>query len=161
MLLRVPTIRKLTLVPGAEFHESIFELIPQPDDEEAARTLHGSAFEQSFRYCVDAGKKMLGRDFNAVKNFKRWLMEAGFVDVVERQYFSPVNGWPADPKDKRIGSWYSLNLLRFTSNLPRFLESGGMAVEDIPAFQARVRFDITTAQMRVYHPRESPIRSVF
>lgn len=30
-----------------------------------------------------------------------------------------------------------------------------MPLEDIPAFQEQVRVDITSASMRVYHPRES------
>ncbi|CAN8098367.1 unnamed protein product [Discula destructiva] len=139
------------LKPGgwAEFHESVFELIPV--DEDAAGVLHGSAFEQSFRYCLEAGQKM-GRDFNAAKKFKRWLIEAGFVDVVEKQFLSPVNGWPVDPKDQHIGNWYCLKLPRFSSSIPKFLESGSMPVEDIPAFQERMRFDITRAEMRVYHP---------
>lgn len=47
----------------------------------------------------------MGRNFNAAKEFKRWLTEAGFVDVVEKQYFSPVNGWPVDRNDKLIGHW--------------------------------------------------------
>lgn len=98
----VPYALELTIIKGAEFHESIFELLPV--DEEAAKVLHGSAFETSFRYCVEAGQR-IGRDFNAVKDYSRWLIEAGFVDVVVKQYLSPVNGWPAEPKDKRVGNW--------------------------------------------------------
>lgn len=30
-----------------------------------------------------------------------------------------------------------------------------MPLEDIPAFQEQMRLDITSASMRVYHPRES------
>lgn len=47
----------------------------------------------------------MGRNFNAAKEFKKWLTEAGFVDVVEKQYFSPVNGWPVDHNDQLIGHW--------------------------------------------------------
>lgn len=92
----------LMSVAGAEFQESVFDLIPV--DQKAAEVLHGSSFEQSFRYCLEAGRKM-GRNFNAAKEFKKWLVEAGFVDVVEKQYFSPVNGWPVDRKDQLIGHW--------------------------------------------------------
>lgn len=90
------------LLADAEFHESVFDLIPV--DDEAAQVLHGSAFEQSFRYCLEAGRRV-GRNFNAAKEFKKWLMETGFVDVVETQFFSPVNGWPVDRKDQLIGHW--------------------------------------------------------
>lgn len=93
---------RLTFGAGAEFHESVFDLIPV--DEEAAKVLHGSAFEQSFRYCLEAGRK-IGRNFNAAKEFKKWLIETGFVEVEEKQYFSPVNGWPVDRNDQLIGHW--------------------------------------------------------
>lgn len=48
-----------------------------------------------------------------------------------------------------------LNLLRFAGSITKLLESGGMPLEDIPAFQEQMRLDITSASMRVYHPRES------
>lgn len=32
-----------------------------------------------------------------------------------------------------------------------------MPLEDIPAFQEQMRYDITSATMRVYHPRKSDI----
>lgn len=66
--------------------------------------LHGSAFEKSFSYCLEAGRK-IGRNFNAAKEFKKWLTETGFVEVAEKQYFSPVNGWPVDRQDQLIGHW--------------------------------------------------------
>lgn len=67
--------------PGAEFHESVFELVPA--DDAAAEVLGRSALLRSFEYSLDAGRR-LGRNFNAAKLFKRWMTEAGFVDVVER-----------------------------------------------------------------------------
>lgn len=102
---------------GAEFHESVFELLPA--DEDAAEALRASALLQSFRYSLEAGAR-IGRDFNAAKQFKKWMMEAGFVDVVEKQFLSPVNAWPLDPRDREIGRWCKSILF-----LSLFLGGGG------------------------------------
>ncbi|PSR80315.1 S-adenosyl-L-methionine-dependent methyltransferase [Coniella lustricola] len=130
------------LKPGgwAEFHESVFELLPA--DDVAAEFLAASALLQSFQYSLAAGAR-IGRDFNAAKQFKTWMMEVGFVDVVEKQFLSPVNSWPIDPKDREIGRWWSITKL---------LQNAGMPVEDIPAFQQRIREDVISKHMRVYHP---------
>lgn len=73
---------------GAEFHESICELIPA--DEAAAEVLRNSTLQKSYQHILQAGKNM-GRDFDCPKKFKRWLIEAGFEDVVEKQILVPVS----------------------------------------------------------------------
>ncbi|KAF3768137.1 hypothetical protein M406DRAFT_106901 [Cryphonectria parasitica EP155] len=139
------------LKPGgwAEFHESVFELIPS--DAAAAEVLNRSALLQSFQYSLQAGYQM-GRDFNSAKKFKAWMIEAGFVDVVEKQFLSPVNGWPVDPKDQKIGKWYCLNMLKFPGSITKLLQSAGIPPDEIPAFQQQIREDVTSRHMRVYHP---------
>lgn len=82
---------------------------------------------------------VVGRDFLVAKNYKRWLLEIGFVDVVEEVLPCPseispprhfarlptyryhrehrgltfcvtiVNHWPSDPKFRDVGRWEMLN----------------------------------------------------
>ncbi len=33
------------------------------------------------------------------------ITEAGFVNVVEKVYKTPLGGWPADPKLRELGQW--------------------------------------------------------
>lgn len=47
-----------------------------------------------------------------------------------------------------------LNLLRFAYSIGKLLALAGMPVEDIPAFQERIRHNVTYRFMRVRHPRK-------
>lgn len=141
----------LTETLGAEFQEASFDLLPA--DDVAASVLQGSALEQCFQYCLEAGRKM-GRDFEAPRKLKRLMIEAGFENVVETQILAPVNSWPLDPKDKMIGNWVCLNGLRAAESLGKVMIVGGLREEDAPALIQNIRYDLTNANMRVYEPRE-------
>lgn len=65
------------------------------------------------RLFIGAGEKM-GRSFLCIRDAKKLLEEAGFVDVVETQYKLPVGPWMKDPKWKEIGRW---GLLFMTTGL--------------------------------------------
>jgi hypothetical protein len=43
--------------------------------------------------------------------YGRWMRDAGFVDVVERHFYWPLNTWPRGKKEKLIGMWAQQNLL--------------------------------------------------
>ncbi|CAN8096542.1 unnamed protein product [Discula destructiva] len=140
------------LKPGgwAEFHESSLELVPA--DEAAAVVLRNSTLQKCFDLMLQAGINM-GRDFDAPRKFKRWMIEAGFEDVIEKQILVPVNPWPLDRRDKYLGKWFCLNLLRFTDNLPKLLGTAGVPAAEIPALQEGFRADLIWPQMRVYTPQ--------
>ena len=38
---------------------------------------------------VDKGGANLGRDFNLARKYKSWLIDAGFVEVTEKQILGP------------------------------------------------------------------------
>lgn len=82
------------------------------------------------------------------------MVEIGFVDVVEKRFLVPVNGWPLDPADKEIGNWYCLNFLKWAGGTTKLLQAGGVPTEEIPRFQDQLRYDVTSQRMRVYIPRE-------
>ena len=39
------------------------------------------------------------------------MQEAGFVDIVEKHYYWPVNTWPRGKREKLVGLWTQQNLL--------------------------------------------------
>lgn len=82
------------------------------------------------------------------------MVDIGFVDVVEKTFLVPVNGWPIDPADKEIGNWYCLNFLKFAGAFTKLLEAGGLPTDEIPQFQDQLRYDFTSQHMRVYVPCE-------
>lgn len=48
-----------------------------------------------------------GRPIHEIPELKRMLLEAGFVDVHEKVYKIPLNGWPRSRRLKRIGElWH-------------------------------------------------------
>ncbi|TAQ84302.1 hypothetical protein B7494_g7376 [Chlorociboria aeruginascens] len=46
-----------------------------------------------------------GRVWTNVPNYKRWMEDAGFEDVVEVNYRWPSNQWSDDSKEKLLGAW--------------------------------------------------------
>ncbi|KAI3397005.1 hypothetical protein diail_11332 [Diaporthe ilicicola] len=139
------------LAPGgyAEFHDVAWELVGA--DEEAAGVLRGSALEAFFRHAVEGGRAF-GRDFEAGRKYKEWMLAAGFEDVVETQVLAAVNAWPLDPVDRTIGNWFCLDVHRVLDGTTKLLEAGGLPLADIPGFLDEVRESITLRTMRVYCP---------
>jgi hypothetical protein len=45
----------------------------------------------------------LGRPIPPVDAYKKWMEDAGFVDIEEKVYKRPSNTWPRDPHLKEIG----------------------------------------------------------
>jgi hypothetical protein len=46
-----------------------------------------------------------GRKLNVAPELKQWMIDAGFEDVVEKVYMTPLGPWPKDRKLKEIGKW--------------------------------------------------------
>lgn len=141
------------LVPGgwAEFHEWAVEVVGE--DEAAEAVVRGSALR---RWCDRgvAGGRAFGRDFRAARRYRRWMAEAGFVDVVERQVLCPVNSWPLDPVDSVVGGWFSLDVMKGVRGTTKLLEAAGMPLEEIPGFMDEVCESVTYKDLRAYSPRE-------
>jgi hypothetical protein len=58
---------------------------------------------------AECGEKM-GRTFKAAAQMKQQIIDAGFVDVVEKKWKVPIGGWSSDPKLKRVGLYTLLFL---------------------------------------------------
>ena len=52
---------------------------------------------------------------------KTTIQEAGFVNVVEKVFKTPLGSWPADPKLQEIGKW---TLLGFDIGLEGYAMAG-------------------------------------
>jgi hypothetical protein len=60
-----------------------------------------------------------GLTFDVAGNMKKWMEEAGFVNVVEKPVRIAVGKWPKDKKQKELGLW---NQLRLDAGLRDFTE---------------------------------------
>ena len=51
------------------------------------------------------GSQKFGKNFVIAPLIKNMVEDAGFVNVVEKQYKWPLGEWPVDRKLKEIGRW--------------------------------------------------------
>ena len=58
-----------------------------------------------------------GKTFDTWKESKALLKKVGFVDVVEKRFKWPMNGWSSDPALKKLGE---LNQMRVTEHIQGF-----------------------------------------
>lgn len=87
------------------------------------------------------------------------MVEAGFIDVVQKQMLTPINGWPLDPHEQLLGKWTSANAMKFVPASTKLIEASGMPLEEIPAFQERVLESYMRESMRMYYPSKSLARN--
>jgi len=73
-------------------------------------TMKGTALEEWNHY-VCLGAEKLGRVVTNSKNYGRYMQEAGFVEIVERHFYWPLNSWPRGKREKQISLWAQQNLL--------------------------------------------------
>lgn len=71
----------------------------------------GDVLYHCYELAVEASQKF-GKDLAVAPLMKNMIKEAGFVNVVEKQYKWPVGEWPVDRRLKDIGRW----------NMQRWLE---------------------------------------
>lgn len=137
------------LRPGgyAEFLDFAFEIVGVDD---AAEALYQASSLARFIRCCIAGGATRGKDFQSGRRLKGWMAAAGLRGVAERQFLVPLSAWPLDPADRVLGSWSSLDWVKFLGGSTKLLEAAGVPLEEIPGFLERVRSDILDRNMRVY-----------
>ena len=64
----------------------------------------GDILHRCSELAIEASQKF-GKNMRIALLIKNMIKEAGFVDVVEKQYKWPVGEWPVDRKLKDIGRW--------------------------------------------------------
>lgn len=124
------------------------------ENEAAEEVVRSSALKRWCELGVAGGAKF-GRDFRAPQKYKQWMIEAGFVDIQEKQILVPVNTWPVDAADSHIGGWFSLDVQKGVKGTAKLLEAAGLPTDEIPAFMDEVCKNVTHRAMRAYSPRKS------
>ncbi|KAJ5216010.1 uncharacterized protein N7498_002417 [Penicillium cinerascens] len=91
------------------------------------------------------------RQFRIAPRIERWMKEVGFVDVEQRLFKVPMNGWPTDEHLKTIGTWNERNLLDALSgwSYKPFLALGWSKAE-IEVFLVDVRKAIQNQTIHAY-----------
>ncbi|KAL1855249.1 hypothetical protein Daus18300_011155 [Diaporthe australafricana] len=136
------------LDPGgwAEFQDYYVKLQCMDD------SLAGTALER-WNDCVLEGVRRMGKNGLAAARFKAQMLDAGFVDVVERKFALPGNPWAKGEDQKMLGMMQMENILDglhgFSIGL--FTKMLGMAAEEVELMLVEVRKDLRNTKIHFYY----------
>jgi hypothetical protein len=145
--LRVMASAYESLAPGGWMEWQDYDAQMQCVDD----TLRGTALEQWSQLCLEAGGR-LGRDMLTPRKYKRWMEEAGFINVIEERYAIPGNAWPKGREHKTLGFWQMNNFLDgiHAVSMTMFTKGLGMRVEEVELLLVDVRKDIKNLGIHFY-----------
>lgn len=100
------------------------------------------------------GAAKLGRDLTQVKDYKKHMVEAGFLDVVEVHCQWPLGPWATNRKLKAIGVLFREDMERLIDGLSmRLLGEGmGMSIARIDKLVGEVRKEWYEEEVHTYLP---------
>ncbi|KAF7590911.1 hypothetical protein BBP40_002217 [Aspergillus hancockii] len=91
------------LQPGGYIEQVEMGVNPVSDDG----STKGSVYETWGAKSLEAGDKF-GKSLRIVDESKQRMIDAGFINVVERRYKLPIGPWPKDPHLKNLGRYFRL-----------------------------------------------------
>ncbi|KAK5174002.1 uncharacterized protein LTR77_001081 [Saxophila tyrrhenica] len=82
------------------------------------------------------------------------MTEAGFVDINQRMFMWPSNGWPKDPLMKTLGQWNQTNILDGLEGFCLALLTRGLGWQkaEVDVFVAKVSRDLRSRKIHAYFP---------
>ncbi|KZF25587.1 S-adenosyl-L-methionine-dependent methyltransferase [Xylona heveae TC161] len=102
--------------------------------------------------CIHAGN-LIGLQLESARKLKQWMEEAGFVDVVDREYKLPSNPWPKDEEMKLLGRYqhaqYMDALQAFALGL--LVDVLGWTREEMEVFLVDLRKDLSNRRFHAFH----------
>lgn len=114
-------------------------------------SIRGTPLELWSKLYIEGGAK-LGRNMLAPKNYKKWMIEAGFEDIVETRLAVPGNPWPKGRDNKRMGYLQMTNFLEglHASTMTLFTKGLGWAPEEVEVFLVDMRKAIRDLGIHFY-----------
>ncbi|KFY95488.1 hypothetical protein V498_03326 [Pseudogymnoascus sp. VKM F-4517 (FW-2822)] len=97
--------------------------------------------------------EIFGTSASSPKNLKRWMTEAGFVDVEEHILKLPVGIWPKDKRHKNIGMFEMVNMDEGIEGLSLMLFTRALkwTREEVLMFLMEVRRDAKDKSIHSYY----------
>ncbi|KAL4955915.1 S-adenosyl-L-methionine-dependent methyltransferase [Aspergillus filifer] len=100
---------------------------------------------------VEASQKF-GKEFSVAKNYKQWMIDAGFRNVREEIYKVPFSPWAKEQRLKDLGRYHQANMLEALEAyslalMTRFL---GWSVEDVQVLLKGVQKELTDRTLHIY-----------
>ncbi|KAH7142171.1 S-adenosyl-L-methionine-dependent methyltransferase [Dactylonectria macrodidyma] len=138
-----------TLKPGGWLES--FEASPTIESDDGTVT-PTSALGRWGPIFIDGSKKS-GRTFTVIADGlqRKYMEEAGFVDIQEWDFKCPLSPWPKDPKMKEIGQYGELFATQDTEGFVLFVMNLlGWSHEEIQVYIAHVRREIRNRKNHPY-----------
>lgn len=115
-------------------------------------SLAGTALER-WNDLVLEGVRRMGKNGLAAARFKAQMLDAGFVDVVERKYALPGNPWAKGDDQKMLGVMQLENILDgiHGMSIGLFTKMLGMSAEEVELLLVDVRKDMKNTKIHFYY----------
>ncbi|KAF2663539.1 S-adenosyl-L-methionine-dependent methyltransferase [Microthyrium microscopicum] len=135
-----------SLTPGGylELHDGKFpfQYIGEPPKDSAM---------YKWNETVMAGAAKAGRPWTGTPNYKRWMEELGFEDVVEKLYYWPTSGWAKGEYYKALAAYWQVNLVGGLEGISMKVMTGlGWKEDDVRIFLEEVRKDVKDTSIHAY-----------
>lgn len=102
---------------------------------------------------VVAGAAKSGRPWTNAWNYKRWMEEIGFEDVVERHFYWPMNTWPKGDYFKLVARYCQADFLRGIEGISlKVMQMMGWTPDEIRPFLEKVKEDVRNPAIHAYLP---------
>lgn len=114
-------------------------------------SIRGTPIERWSQLYVEAGTR-LGRDMLAPRKYKDWMIDAGFVDVVETRLAVPGNPWAKGKENKRMGFLQMTNFLDglHAATMTLFTKGLGWTPDQVEVFLIEMRKAIKDPKHHFY-----------
>ncbi|QDS70612.1 hypothetical protein FKW77_000433 [Venturia effusa] len=140
------------LKPGAWMECQELDHVPQCSDG----TMKDDNPMLAYWLNVSAGLKQLGVDFRLAPTLADMMRAAGFVNVSERVFFTPIGPWPKNRALKEVGLYWRATLLEGVEAiaLGPMIRGLGWRKEEVEVFIAGVRkaYLETTKEVHAWMP---------
>ncbi|KAK8015429.1 hypothetical protein PG990_008725 [Apiospora arundinis] len=108
---------------------------------------------QKWGQLIAQGLASRGRDPHVAKQYKGWLRDIGFVDIIERKMPSTQGGWAKNPRLKLSGRYFERDVYDGVKGISfRILRAAGIPAEEIESIADQVRIDLLNPHIHTYWP---------
>jgi hypothetical protein len=116
-------------------------------------TITGSSLE-NWAALIMKGTAALDKDWTVAGQYKKFLLEAGFEDVVEKKYEWPLGTWAKGKRMKTLGLWCRKNLLSALEGISLALLTRGLGMtkDEVDVLLVGVRDDLRSNRVHAYIP---------
>jgi hypothetical protein len=106
-----------------------------------------------YKWCeiITKGAAALGRPWTNAQHYKQWMEEIGFEDVVERNYYWPINSWAKGRYYKQLSIYAQADFLNGLEGMSlKVMGSMGYSVDEIRALVEEVTKDVKDPNIHSY-----------